>query len=471
MSDYRAVIIDDDENRRNLIESLLPDYFEKKSSRYDESAKGLILPEDGSEKASIVIMYADDMRNKSTYMFNWMISENRNKRVYKIPVVFITKDMFSDRAYELLEIADARFVECGDEIDEISLFDEVMEALDEAEANEGDDEEIEQYPPEVAMPASSPDRIMGMKFVMPSSDDATRRSVVIKDEEKLNTLMKSVKISKNKAAEVKAIIEKAIEEKIANGEEVKWDFSKESKGEPKTITKSRPSGVIEEPIVKKNRPSGVIEEPEINNQNGIKNRWAYNSETLNDLHNVAASNVSSLLDETPVQSMQNAQSTPRRLSEEVPRMSDIGMQLFNGMPGTRGNASAENTTEKVSNKKYKVFIIDADPKTIKACQLFLDDRFVYESADSSMKAIDYFVKKSADVVIIDYNMPGINGIQILKSVRMQPYGVNVPVVLLFKNDNEPSVIGKACALPKVKGIVMKPITKKQLVATVTACLR
>ena len=39
-----------------------------------------------------------------------------------------------------------------------------------------------------------------------------------------------------------------------------------------------------------------------------------------------------------------------------------------------------------------------------------------------MTAIDYFVNDTADLILVEYEMPGLSGAKILESVRFQPKG-------------------------------------------------
>lgn len=461
MADLKAVIIDDDEKRLNLILSYMPSYIETVASKYGEGAKELILPSNGDMKASIVVMYADDHYGRSVQMYDWMISQNRNKKVYKIPVLFITKDSFSDRAFELMDIGDAKFYEYEEEIEDSAFFDAIMEALDEAEMMAGDVDEIEEvYPPVPEKEPSSPDKIMGMKFTISNEAEAPQRSVVIKGEDRIKELLNSVNLSREKTIQVRELLEKITKEKIAAGEEI-----------PAWAKKNK------EPGVRRTGKSIVNKTPVKHKENVNTNRKVLTPYETNGLHNLNASDVDVLLAGIePDNSFEERKDINVEKKKDVTlQMSDLGTNFFSGT--FRGNDArqnvrnaAHNVSAVSSSGRYKVLIVDTDNKTERACKLFLEDKYDYSVVDSSMKAIDYFVKNSAKVVIIDYHMPFVNGMQIYNSIKMQPYGANVKCVMLFRKEDDEKIIDNAAKSPGVKGIVMKPFVKKQLVNAVESCL-
>lgn len=493
MADLKAVIIDDDEKRLNLILSYMPSYIETVASKYGEGAKELILPSNGDMKASIVVMYADDHHGRSVQMYDWMISQNRNKKVYKIPVIFITKDSFSDRAFELMDIGDAKFYEYEEEIEDSAFFDAIMEALDEAEMMAGDVDEIEEvYPPVPEKEPSSPDKIMGMKFTVSNEAEAPQRSVVIKGEDRIKELLNSVNLSREKTIQVRELLEKITKEKIAAGEEIPaWAKKNKEPGVRrtgksivnKTPVKHKENVTTQNPVAQKTfeqknvEQKPAIQKPDERTQASNSNRKVLTPYETSGLHNLNASDVDVLLAGIePDNSFEERKDINAEKKKDVTlQMSDLGTNFFNGtFRGNDARQNVRNATNNVSavssSGRYKVLIVDTDNKTERACKLFLEDKYDYSVVDSSMKAIDYFVKNSAKVVIIDYHMPFVNGMQIYNSIKMQPYGANVKCVMLFRKEDDEKIINNAAKSPGVKGIVMKPFVKKQLVNAVESCL-
>ena len=115
-----------------------------------------------------------------------------------------------------------------------------------------------------------------------------------------------------------------------------------------------------------------------------------------------------------------------------------------------------------------IVVIDNDHKNRKLCELFLqsDYRVVLES--SGMGAIDYFVKAKADLILLSFRMPILDGLKILDSIRWQPNGKKVPVI--FMTDEDIESVRKQCQRERVVGLLTKPVQKNALRRSVDAVL-
>lgn len=141
----------------------------------------------------------------------------------------------------------------------------------------------------------------------------------------------------------------------------------------------------------------------------------------------------------------------------------------NMQPGRVANLLSEQDQQQASKEIKRIVVVDYDTTTQKACELFLNKNIKTIFVDSNMKAIDYFVKDTADVVMIEYEMPGISGLSILKSIRMQMNGRNTKAIILMSDKKSDATREKALNTPGVVGIVNKPIVKKQLLSVINKC--
>ena len=58
---------------------------------------------------------------------------------------------------------------------------------------------------------------------------------------------------------------------------------------------------------------------------------------------------------------------------------------------------------------------------------------------SGMQAISFLMKKSVDLVLLDYEMPVTTGPQVLRMLRSEPDTANLPIVFLTGISDEESV--------------------------------
>lgn len=89
---------------------------------------------------------------------------------------------------------------------------------------------------------------------------------------------------------------------------------------------------------------------------------------------------------------------------------------------------------------------------------------VMEAADGQIGAEMISKDSTISVVICDVNMPRMNGIEMVRSVKSQPQNANVSILMLT-TDGQPALIKKAKEAG-AKGWIVKPFKPAQLVAVV-----
>ena len=73
-----------------------------------------------------------------------------------------------------------------------------------------------------------------------------------------------------------------------------------------------------------------------------------------------------------------------------------------------------------------------------------------------------------DLVTLDWNMPGINGLDLFKMVRGKEWGKNLPIIMVTGNSDEAHV--RAAVAAGVRLFLRKPITVKDLKLRVEAAV-
>ncbi len=115
-----------------------------------------------------------------------------------------------------------------------------------------------------------------------------------------------------------------------------------------------------------------------------------------------------------------------------------------------------------------VVIVDDDRKNRRLCELFLRSSYHVVCFASGMSAIDYFVKNRADLLLLSYEMPVLDGLKVLDSIRWQPNGKKVPVIFMTEDDIE--AVREQCRKERVVGMLAKPVQKAALRRAVNAVL-
>ena len=160
----------------------------------------------------------------------------------------------------------------------------------------------------------------------------------------------------------------------------------------------------------------------------------------------------------------------QRRSEEQQRQNILKEQqnAANGLHKINGENAWQMLSDPEEDKRRTIVVVDDDPKNRKLCELFLQSDYKVVLISSGMSAIDYFVKARADLLLISFGMPVLDGLKILDSIRWQPNGKKVPVI--FMTDEEPEIIRKKCQKERVVGLLKKPVSKQALRRSADAVL-
>ena len=439
MTRLRGVIIDDNRTKRDSIKSMLPDYIDCDAVGSGEGALMHLKKDAEGNPPDFVILNGDDPKNFGLYVFDWMINKSRDPDIAAIPTIVLTEDEFSDSCLEFLEIGDVIFYE--GEVDESEIFSIINDAIEEAEF----------VAPEVVPSfeeTKNIDRLMGRSVKAPVSS-GRQRAVVLDMNERIVNLEAALERGRKRVEQIRTLMDAAA--RVKDGGD---DFNlRRRKKVPKEdayanrmstfLKKARQKANVEEELLarlKKQqeaaRPSGQVLKRE---DTFVSNKEKFIKQPSDPSAEVAGS-----VDMLRQKAMSNpvgafkAQGTIR--VEERPR-------------------SVENRAN-VNNGKKTVVIADSDLKTRKLCSLFLTQKYNVISCDSGIKTVDHFTKSSADLLIINPVLGGMNGLLTVSSIRIHPGGRNVPVMFLVGDDymqSRSSLLG-----PLVVGILNKPIKQNML---------
>lgn len=85
------------------------------------------------------------------------------------------------------------------------------------------------------------------------------------------------------------------------------------------------------------------------------------------------------------------------------------------------------------------------------------------------EALDEFKKEAADLVILDIEMPEMNGIEACREIRKTPKGFTVPIVMVSSHDEESEIINGLNA--GANDYMVKPVKEAHLIAKLRTFLR
>ncbi|NEQ70128.1 MAG: response regulator [Symploca sp. SIO1B1] len=143
-------------------------------------------------------------------------------------------------------------------------------------------------------------------------------------------------------------------------------------------------------------------------------------------------------------------------------------QLTTTRPSSTANNLKSNGTkgkEKTEKNIYSIACIDDSPTVLNAINSFLDDQsFSVVMINDPVKALMQVVRMKPDLILLDVEMPNLDGYELCSLLRKHPLFKNTPIVMVTGNTG---FIDRAKAkLVKASGYLTKPFNKSELLKMV-----
>ena len=111
--------------------------------------------------------------------------------------------------------------------------------------------------------------------------------------------------------------------------------------------------------------------------------------------------------------------------------------------------------------KKKILVVDDSGVMLRSVKGWLEDYYQVTLANSGAMAIKYLSTNRPDLVLLDYEMPVVNGKQVLEMIRTEAEFSDIPVMFLTsKNDKE--TIRQVLGL-KPEGYILKSTKPEQII--------
>jgi CheY-like chemotaxis protein len=114
--------------------------------------------------------------------------------------------------------------------------------------------------------------------------------------------------------------------------------------------------------------------------------------------------------------------------------------------------------------KKKILVVDDSGAMLRSLKEWLEDKYQVILANSGAMAIKYLATNRPDLVLLDYEMPVVDGSQVLEMIRTETEFCDVPVIFLTNKNDKESIL-KVMAL-KPEGYMLKSLRPEQIVKEV-----
>ena len=111
-----------------------------------------------------------------------------------------------------------------------------------------------------------------------------------------------------------------------------------------------------------------------------------------------------------------------------------------------------------------ILVVDDDMATLETMSLFLSDVARVTTVNGGRQALEYVKQYPVDMILLDVEMPLMDGFVTLEQLRNIEECINVPVILVTGHKDKSTIINSC--LMGVDGYLIKPVNKDTLVSKV-----
>lgn len=119
-------------------------------------------------------------------------------------------------------------------------------------------------------------------------------------------------------------------------------------------------------------------------------------------------------------------------------------------------------------QKKSIIAVDDSKIVLQTLEGILGDKYDFRGFSKAERALDYITLFPPSVIILDIDMPGINGYELSEMIMKKKELRGIPIIFLTSNNEKHSVI-KAAAYG-ADAYVLKPIDKNLLISRIEALL-
>ncbi|MCC7292380.1 MAG: response regulator [Phycisphaerales bacterium] len=118
-----------------------------------------------------------------------------------------------------------------------------------------------------------------------------------------------------------------------------------------------------------------------------------------------------------------------------------------------------------------VLVVDDDPDVRRFCERILRrDGLRAETAGDGVEALRHAQDRSPDVVVLDFRMPGMNGLEVLARLRSMPQTAETPIILMSGDDDDERT-GLSALEQGADEFLRKPLRPREFSLRVRSMLR
>ena len=111
-------------------------------------------------------------------------------------------------------------------------------------------------------------------------------------------------------------------------------------------------------------------------------------------------------------------------------------------------------------EKKQLLLVDDDIAFLKMMQTWLGTKYRVAAARSGAQALSYLSERTVDLILLDYEMPLMDGPKVLETLRSKPKTADIPVIFLTGR-NDPESVRSVMSL-KPASYLLKSSSKEEI---------
>jgi two-component system, sensor histidine kinase and response regulator len=129
-----------------------------------------------------------------------------------------------------------------------------------------------------------------------------------------------------------------------------------------------------------------------------------------------------------------------------------------------------NSRPDIADHPARILIVDDEREGREILEIMLSpEGFVLEAAASGAEALAMVARQSPDLILLDVMMPGMNGYEVVASIKAGPATKNIPVIVITAlTDRDARMLGLSAG---AEDVLTKPVDRAELCARVRNLLR
>lgn len=124
------------------------------------------------------------------------------------------------------------------------------------------------------------------------------------------------------------------------------------------------------------------------------------------------------------------------------------------------NHKYQSAVDSIDRARKKIMIVDDSPLVLRNMKAMLEEKYNIFLSPSGEKALELIPKKCPDLVLLDYEMPGMDGKEVFEKMLNDGYMQTIPVIFLTSVAQKEQVYGVLKSMPA--GYILKPADRNRV---------